>query len=320
MKKILILFFLLFTVNAFTQNYTDYMSSGLDAYARSDWSSALFSFQKAMEVSKNSLDEPLYWLIMANASARNYTVALNDIETFLKRFPSSSKAAEVIYQQGRICCLSAKHDQSINILYGFLRKYSNHRQTASAYYWIGENLYMVGRLKDARTIFSRVIIDYPSSAKVEPSRYKIALIDQASTQDELLKLLKISHEELLKLSEESEKNKKIYEQTVAAYQKQSSDTGGDMRIAELSEQLKMERKRNEELHDQLVMLELKNQELLATLAKMDAKYTSEMVADEETPEADYSDPDARRAAIEALIKKAKILQNMYNQLLEGNDQ
>ena len=179
---------------------------------------------------------------------------------------------------------------------------------------------MVGRLKDARTIFSRVIIDYPSSAKVEPSRYKIALIDQASTQDELLKLLKISHEELLKLSEESEKNKKIYEQTVAAYQKQSSDTGGDMRIAELSEQLKMERKHNEELHDQLVMLELKNQELLATLAKMDAKYTSEMVADEETPEADYSDPDARRAAIEALIKKAKILQNMYNQLLEGNDQ
>ena len=167
MKKILILFFLLFTVNAFTQNYADYMSSGLDAYARSDWSSALFSFQKAMEVSKNSLDEPLYWLIMANASARNYTVALNDIETFLKRFPNSSKAAEVIYQQGRICCLSAKHDQSINILYGFLRKYPNHRQTASAYYWIGENLYMVGRLKDARTIFSRVIIDYPSSAKVD---------------------------------------------------------------------------------------------------------------------------------------------------------
>lgn len=179
---------------------------------------------------------------------------------------------------------------------------------------------MVGRLKDARTIFSRVIIDYPSSAKVEPSRYKIALIDQASTQDELLKLLKISHEELLKLSEESEKNKKIYEQTIAAYQRQSSDAGGDMRIAELSEQLKMERKHNEELHDQLVMLELKNQELLATLAKMDAKYTSEMAADGETPAADYSDPKAKRAAIEALIKKAKILQSMYNQLLEGNGQ
>lgn len=78
-----------------------------------------------------------------------------------------------------------------------------------------------------------------------------------------------------------------------------------MRIAELSEQLKMERKHNEELHDQLVMLELKNQELLATLAKMDAKYTSEMAADGETPAADYSDPKAKRAAIEALIKKLK---------------
>lgn len=316
MKKLSILFFLLFTVNAFAQNYNDYMSSGLDAYARSDWSSAVFSFQKAMEASKNSLDEPLYWLIMANASARNYPVAVKDAETFLKRFPNSPKAAEVIYQQGRIYCLSSKHDQSINILYGFLRKYPNHRQTASAYYWIGENLYMVGRLKDARTIFSRVIIDYPASAKVEPSRYKIALIDQASAQDELLKLLKISHEELLKLSEESEKNKKIYEQTIAAYQRQSSDAGGDMRIADLSEQLKMERKRNEELYDKLVMFELKNQELLAALANLDAKYTAEMAANSEAPAADYSDPKARRAAIEALIKKAKILQSMYNQLLE----
>lgn len=320
MKKNLILFFLLFTVNAFSQNYTDYMSSGLDAYARSDWSSALFSFQKAMDTSKNSAEEPFYWLIMANASARNYTVALKDAETFLKRFPNSSKAAEIMYQQGRICCLSAKHDQSINVLYGFLRKYPNHRQAASAYYWIGENLYMVGRLKDARTIFSRVIIDYPSSAKVESSRYKIALIDQASTQDELLKLLKISHEELLKLSEESEKNKKIYEQTIAAYQRQSSDAGGDSRVADLSEQLKMERKRNEELNDKLVLFELRNQELLATLAQMDAKYTPEMTADEEDPAADYSDPKARRAAIEALIKKAKVLQGMYNQLLEEKSQ
>ena len=320
MKKNLILFFLLFTVNVFTQNYTDYMSSGLDAYARSDWSSAVFSFQKAMEVSKNSLDEPLYWLIMANASARNYPVALSDSEIFLKKFPKSSKTAEVIYQQGRIYCLSAKHEQSINILYGFLRKYPNHRQTASAYYWIGENLYMAGRLKDARTIFSRVIIDYPSSAKVEPARYKIALIDQASTQDELLQLLKISHEELLKLSEESEKNKKIYEQTIAAYQRQFSDTGGDIRIAELSEQLKMERKKNEELYDKFVMLELKNQEILAALASVDSKYTSEMTENSGTQSADYSDPNAKRAAIEALIKKAKILQSMYNQLLEEQNQ
>ncbi|UTC66368.1 MULTISPECIES: tetratricopeptide repeat protein [unclassified Treponema] len=318
MKKFSILLFLLFTINAFAQNYNDYISSGLDSYARSDWPSAVFSFQKAMEVSKNSLDEPLYWLIMANTSAGNYSVALSDVEVFFKRFPNSSKTAEIMYQQGRICCLSAKHDQSINILYGFLRKYPNHRQAASAYYWIGENLYMVGRLKDARTIFSRVIIDYPSSAKVEPSRYKIALIDQASTQDELLKLLKISHEELLKLSEEFEKNKKIYEQTIAAYQRQSADAGGDIRIAELSEQLKMERKRNEELYDKFVMLELKNQELSAALANMDSKYTPEIPADGE-PAEDYSDPEKRRAALEALLKKAKILQSMYDQLLEENN-
>lgn len=319
MKKFLYLFFLLFTLNAFTQTYTDYVSSGLDAYARSDWPSAVLAFQKAIETSKNSLDEPLYWLIMTNASARNYSAALKDAEDFLRRFPNSSKTAEVIYQQGRICCLSSKYEQSINILYGFLRKYPNHRQTASAYYWIGENLYMVGRLKDARSIFSRVIIDYPSSAKVEPARYKIALIDQTSTQDELLKLLKISHEELLKLAEESEKNKKTYEQTIAAYQKQSMDGGGDIRIAELAEQLKMERKKNEELYDKTVMLELKNQELLAILAQDNSKYTSEITDDKESSAENSSDNEKRKAAIEALIKKAKLLQDMYNKLLEENN-
>lgn len=315
MKKIFILCFMLFTAKAFTQTYTDYISSGLDAYTRSDWSSAIFAFQKAMSASKNTLDEPLYWLIMTNASARNYPAALSDAATFLKRFPNSPKAAEVIYQQGRISCLSAKHEQSINILYGFLRRYPNHRQAASAYYWIGENLYRVGRLKEARTIFSRVIIDYPSSSKVEASRYKIALIDQTSTQDELLKLLKVSHEELLRLSEESEKNKRAYEQTIAAYQRQSVDAGGDIRVAELSEQLKMERKKNEELYDKIVMLDLKNQELLATLAKSDAAYTSEIIKTGDSS-VDYSDPEKKRAAIEALIEKAKLLQNIYNKLLE----
>ena len=48
MKKSIFLFLgTIVCTHLFSQTYQDYLSSGLDAYARSDWSSAVFSFQKA---------------------------------------------------------------------------------------------------------------------------------------------------------------------------------------------------------------------------------------------------------------------------------
>lgn len=317
MKRLLVTYFLFISsIYCFSQTYQDYMTTGLDAYARSDWSSAIFSFQKAIEISSNSSDEATYWRIMTNASAKNYKQAIAEISKFLKQFPNSPKVKELIYQQGRLFCLIGHHEKSINVLYGFLRRYPNHRQVPSAYYWIGQNLYLSGRLKDARTIFSRVIIDYPASAKVEPSRYKIALIDQSSTQNELLKLLKISHEELLKLSEDYGKAKKNYEQTIIAYQKKAVDVNKDSRMAEFAEKLYLEQKRNEELYDKVVMLELKNQELTALLSKLDPNYESRLNG-KISADPDYSTESKKRESLEALREKAKQLQNMYDQLLKG---
>ncbi len=327
MKKTLFLISLVFSIlasTAFAQTYEEYLSYGLDAYSRSDWSSAIFSFQKADAIAASSKPEPLYWLVMANASARNYNAALGYANTFLQRFPHNSKRADIIYQQGRMYCLCAEHEKSIQALYGFLRQYSGHRQVPSAYYWIGENLYMAGRLQDARVIFSRIVLDYPTSAKASPAKYKIALIDQASTQEELLSLLKISHEELLKLSEEYEKNKKSYEQTVSAYQKQVGETNRDTRIAELAEKLQMERKKNAEIYDKMVMLEMKNQELLATLARLDPSYASKLAdgasVDQSQENTDMTDKEKRRLSLEELRAKAKLLQSMYDQLLEENNE
>ena len=292
---------------AFSQTYTDYLTTGLDAYARSDWASAVFSFQKAIEHSDGSIEEASYWLVMANASAKNYQAGVDGAENFLRRHPSSRYRAELVYQQGRMYCLQSEHEKSINTLYGFLRDYPDNIQAASAYYWIGENLYEAGRLKEARSIFSRVISDFPSSAKVEPSRYKIALIDQGAAHDELLKLLKISHEELLKLSEEYEKSKKMHEQTVDSYQKQIAEIHRDTRTAELAEKLQLEKRKNEELMEKLALLELKNRELES--------------AAEKANEADKADAEAaakRKAAIDALKEKARILENMYDSLNGGN--
>ncbi len=317
-RKLLKIFIFIFGLYIFPQSYTEYLSSGLDAYARSDWSSAVFSFQKAIENSTGSYEEASYWLIMSNASAKNYKAALDGAEIFLKRYPASTKSGEVMYQQGRIFCLRSEHEKSINILYEFLRKYPKHVQAPSAYYWIGENLYMAGRLKEARSLFSRVITDFPASAKVDPAKYKIAVIDQSSIYEELLKLLKISHEELLKLSEEYEKSKRVYDQTILAYQKQIGEINRNSRMAELAEQLQIEKRKNEEFYEKLTVLELKNKELLADLDKLNAVLGTK----EEKPQSDGTvknqEIDKKQAALEALKAKAKQLENMYEQISEEN--
>lgn len=314
MKKVFFTVFVL--VSAFSVYAQNFLVSGLDAYARSDWSSAIMAFQKAIAASQsNEAEEAHYWLIMAQASAHNYKAALDEAESFLKKYRTSARVPEVVYQKGRIYCLSSEYEKSINGLYRFIQNYPNHRQIPSAYYWIGENLYLAGRLPDARNVFSRVLTDYPYSAKVESAKYKIALIDQAATQEELLKLLKTSHEETLKLAEEYERRQKTYEQTIAAYQKQLSEMNRDSRLSQLAMQLEEERKKNAELYDKLALLEMKNQELLALLGGSEGQS-----GDYKIEGNDYDTPDKRRASLEALRKKARQLEAMYDKLLEGNKQ
>ena len=74
-----------------------------------------------------------------------------------------------------------------------------------------------------------VIDDYPSSPKREASAYRLEIIDQRKREEELLQLLKVTHEESLKAAEDYEKKVRRYEQAILAHQK---------RIMELEAQLK----------------------------------------------------------------------------------
>ena len=81
----------------------------------------------------------------------------------------------------------------MDVLYRFIEKYPDHPKIPSAYYWIGENLYAAGNHTEARKIFSKVIVDYPQSGKVNEARYKIVLIDQQSVREELLQMANEAH-------------------------------------------------------------------------------------------------------------------------------
>jgi len=298
MKKIaLVLAIALLGCVAFAE---DPFSSGLDAYARSDWSSAMLSFRKATLSGNNA--EPWYWLIMSELSAEDYDTALRDIDRFGASFPSDTRIPDTIYQKGRVQYLLGQYEQSINSLYRFISSNPGHDMIPSAYYWIGESLYAVGRFEESKIIFSLVLEKYPQAIKREAALYRIALIDQTTKEDELLKLLKISHEESLKIIEDYQRREKTYEQAITAYQKRIADTLKDTRIGDLERQLGEEKTKTLALEAKIKNLET---------GKTDQ--TTQPATATPTVPAD----DSRKRAIEELRKKAQILQDSYDEKSSG---
>jgi len=97
---------------------------------------------------------------------------------------------------------------------------------AAAFFWMGECLYSMGQFGEAEKFYSWVVAKYPNSPKVEVSGYRIDLIKQKKIEAELLSLLRWSHEESLRNSEENQRKIRTYENTLNAYQR---------RIAELTQ-------------------------------------------------------------------------------------
>jgi tetratricopeptide (TPR) repeat protein len=252
---------------------------------------------------------------MSELSSEDYTTALQDIDRFTASFPSDVRVPDTQYQKGRIQYILGKYEDSIKTLYGFLTSWPNHAMTPSSYYWIGENLYAVGRFDEARSIFNLVLAKYPDSVKREACVYRISLIDQTDKQDELLKLLKMSHEESLKIIEDYQRREKTYEQAITAYQKRISDMIKDTRLGELETQLGDEKVTNSRLLDKIATLEIQNAELVTALAMTGAAIPASAIADKEiSSDINSTDPEKRKLALEALANKAAALKKMYNQI------
>jgi len=84
----------------------------------------------------------------------------------------------------------------------------------------------MGQFDEAEKFYLWVISRYPESPKIEVSSYRIDLIKQKKIEIELLTLLRWSHEESLRNSEEYQRRIRTYEHTLNSYQR---------RIAELTQ-------------------------------------------------------------------------------------
>lgn len=210
-------------VSAFAQSPTpaDELRRGLELFANERYAEALPVFDSIFLDSKaGSLRaEGAYWSAMTLLASGEPGAAEKAIETFLAAFPRHEREQEMIYQKARAAFLSKDYERAFRAFQAFIAAYPESPNQASALFWSAESLYSLGRLPDAEKLYRAMGERYPDSPRAEAAKYRLSLIQFKYREDELLTLLKWSHEESLRIIEEFQRREKAYEQALEVYQK-----------------------------------------------------------------------------------------------------
>ena len=243
-NKLFIVFFIFINVLAFAQisNGNKIMESGLNNFSSGNYTPALGDFR---EIILNSNYESLhgtayYWIARCYMAQNLLDKAENNLDFFIQNFSENKLFPEAVYQKGRLLFRKGNYDSAIQIFYKFIESYSDHPSVSNSYFRIVESLYYLGHLDESKIIYSMIIREYPNSYKLETSKYKLSLITLKYRENELLKLIKISHEEYLKALEDFQRREKTYEQTISSYQRRLlAATSDDHKVvvSEMTEEL-----------------------------------------------------------------------------------
>jgi TolA-binding protein len=216
---------------------------GLEFYQQGRWREAVAEFRRAQDEAVDSelKAEALYWIALSEISAKDYAGAVRDMDQIELTVPESRRLRDVPYHKGRALYYLGRYEEALMLLKLYADQMGGTPPAGSetaarksaAIYWIGECLYAMGQLDYARDVFTIVTQDYPRSAKFEASSYRLALIHQKKVEEELLNLLKWSHEESLKAIEEYQRRERSYDQALIAYQRRIADLLKDSRLADL---------------------------------------------------------------------------------------
>jgi tetratricopeptide (TPR) repeat protein len=203
---------------------------GSRSYGEMRMFEAAAQFRNAQEISKNANDwaQATYWVILTELAMGDYGSAIRDMDELDKVAPRSSFARDMAYHRAR-----AYYNQGFfeDALICF-KRYNDSipsgdneaaDRKAAAFFWMGECLYSMGQFGEAEKFYSWVVAKYPNSPKVEVSGYRIDLIKQKKIEAELLSLLRWSHEESLRNSEENQRKIRTYENALNAYQRKIAE-------------------------------------------------------------------------------------------------
>ncbi len=218
------------------------LRDGIDQFRNGQYDRAILLFHNViLDPAAGDQKATAYFLIAkAYLAIGKLDDAERNLEYYLATYPAAPDYEEAVYQKGRLLFLQEEYQSSIQVLQGFIKDHPKSPFVPSAWFWIGESLYGLGMLDDAQAAYQKILTDFPASVKVEAAGYKLSLIQMRKKEVELTKLLKFSHEELLRSVQEYQNREKAYVQAIEAYQKRlGSSTSDDTRkiIADLQQQL-----------------------------------------------------------------------------------
>ena len=274
-NKFFIIFFIFINVLVFAQiaNGNNIMESGLNNFTKGNYTLALGDFR---EIVLDSNFETLhgtayYWIARCYMAQNLLDKAENNLDFFIQNFKENKLFPEAVYQKGRLLFRKGNYDSAIQIFYKFIESYSDHPFVSNGYFWIAESLFYLGHLEESKMIYSMIIREYPNSYKLETSKFKLSLITLKFRENELLKLIKISHEEYLKALEDFQRREKTYEQTISNYQRRLlSSTSDDQKIvvSDMTEELSLKDKTLVSMERQIVQLNQTINDLKEQLANL----------------------------------------------------
>jgi len=246
--------------------YLQYFKTGSENFNDSKYESALQQFRKSADLSPSYLKSSSFLMIgKCYMALEDYTEAEKVFEYLASNFRESPEYPESVYQMGRIDFINRNYESSIDKLNLFIEKTDNNPLEGNALYWIAESLYNLGHTEEALKFYRIVTDKYKDSYKYEAANYKIELINLGKREQELVKLLKWSHEESLKERELFIKKEKEYNQAILSYQKKLSVLSAEdtnsllLSLREtnnvLKKQLEVQTQTIKVLEDKIVLLE-----------------------------------------------------------------
>ncbi len=217
----ILLYCIIFIFNSFSnQDLVD----GIQFYQNEMYNEAISSFHNIV-LDPNNTDihgDAYFWLAKSYFILDRLDDTERNLEYFLLNYEEHQYYGQAFYLKGRLLFKQHEYDNAILVFRNYIELYPDSSFISHSYFWIGESLFLLGNINTAMEIFQIIVQDYPSSVKYEPANYRLSLINIKQRENELLLLLKISHEESLETLEEYQRLIQTYEQAVLAYQKQLS--------------------------------------------------------------------------------------------------
>jgi TolA-binding protein len=204
------------------------INRGIDLFRDGQYDRTIQFLRTFLQNPPNESQRAAAYLLLAKSfiAIGNLDDAEKNLEYYIANFPRAAEMQEALYQKGRLLFMQEDYEDSLQSLQIFLASYPRSSFVPSAWFWIAESLYGLGRLDEAQSAYRKILTDYPSSVKVEAAQYKVSLIQLTQKEVELTRLLKWSHEEFLKSTEEFQAREKTYQQAIEAYQKRLAGAGG----------------------------------------------------------------------------------------------